>query len=79
MTTEQIETSCMCEIEAMLEGWKQRINDLDDLFIVRVALPIYQTQYGKKAPTYKDLTRGRGKIDPYADYSEEELLWFASE
>lgn len=52
---------------------------LDDLPVTRCAIPAYQTAYGHKAPTYKELTQGRKKGDAFADLTHEELLALASE
>ncbi len=79
MKTEEIENSCICELVMMIKGWEQRYYDLADLMIVYCALPVYQMHMGKKAPKFKDFTRGRPKEDPYAGLSHEELLALAEE
>lgn len=52
-------------------GYQRRHEILEDLFIVYVALPVYQAAFGRKAPTYKNLTAHRkrrseeiGTMDP---------------
>lgn len=79
MTTRAIERSCICELMALVDGWRQRRYDLEDLLLACCTLPVYQMGMGKKAPTMKELTRHRPKENPYAGMSYEELLDFASE
>ena len=59
MTPEQFGNATIAEIEALAEGFERRREILEDLFIINCALPMYRAWYGKKAPTYKDLTAYR--------------------
>lgn len=81
MTTQQIEDSCICEINAYADGWLQRHCDIEDLFILYGALPTYQVKMGKKAPSYHDMTRGRKLLQSNSLDEEplEYLKWLASE
>ena len=81
MTTEQIESSCICEIDMYAEGWLQRYYDESDLFILYGALPTYQVKLGKRSPTYDSMTRGRKLLQPNSLDGEsiEYLRWLASE
>lgn len=76
---QQIEECCICELIAMMEGWQQRHDDLEDLLIECCAMPVYQMHMGKKAPRFQDLVKRRKKCDDFADMTYEELLAFASE
>lgn len=79
LTTRQIEECCICELMAMMEGWQQRHDDLEDLLIECCAMPVYQMHLGRKAPRFHDLVKRRKKRDEFADMSHDELLAFASE
>lgn len=79
MKTQEIENSCVCELVAMMDGYNMRFLALDDLLVARCAIPAYQAGYGRKAPSYKELTRGRKKGDAFTDLTHEELLALASE
>ena len=79
MTTEQIENSCLCELVAMMDGWQQRRDDLEDLLVACCSLPVYQVHYGRKAPRFQDLIKRRKKRDEFADMTADERRAFASE
>ena len=64
---------------AMMEGWQQRHDDLEDLLIECCAMPVYQMHLGRKAPRFQDLVKRRKKRDEFADMSHDEMLAFASE
>lgn len=73
LTPEQFGDYTIAELEAMLDGWRRRYERLEDLFIAYVAMPVYQGAYGKKAPTYKQLTRHRQSTRRVQDIEEAEL------
>lgn len=79
MRTREIENSCICELEAMMDGYRQRQCDLEDILLACCTIPIYQAVYGRKAPTFKELTRRRDKRSSLAGLSREELLELAEE
>lgn len=62
----------------MVDGYVRRFQRLEDLLIINCALPAYRAAYGKKAPTYEQLTAHRkengatkiGSID-----EETEAYW----
>lgn len=62
----------------MVDGYVRRFQRLEDLLIINCALPAYRAAYGKKAPTYEQLTAHRkengtaeiGRID-----EETEAYW----
>lgn len=79
LTTSQIEDMCICEINAMADGWRQRFYDRQDLFILYAALPTYQTQC-KKPPKYEDFVKGRpDHKDNLDDLSIEDIKYLAEE
>lgn len=45
----------------MYDGYLRRQDRLEDLFILYCALPTYRGAYGKKAPSYRTLTKHRQK------------------
>lgn len=63
----------------MMDGWKQRHNDFEDLLVACCTLPVYQMHLGKKAPRFQDLVKRRKKRDDFADMTHDEMLTFASE
>jgi hypothetical protein len=64
MTPDEFAGSTVGEINAMLDGYLRRRETLEDLFIVNCALPTYRAFFGRKAPTYKDLTAHRRRKNP---------------
>lgn len=69
------------EINMMIDGWQQRYYDMQDMFIVYGALPVYQVNC-KKPPKYEDFIKDRPtskKKSEFADMTLEELRLFASE
>lgn len=79
MKTHEIEDSCICEITAMLNGWRDRFYDYQDLLILYAALPTYQVNC-KHPPKYEDFIKNRpGQKDLLEDLSIEELKWLAEE
>ncbi len=59
MTPAQFADATIGEIDSMVNGYIRRYQRLEDLFIVHCALPAYRGAYGKKAPTYEQLTAHR--------------------
>lgn len=79
LTTNQIEDMCICEINAMADGWRQRFYDQQDLYILYCALPVYQTQC-KKPPKYEDFIKNRpDHKDNLDDLSLEDIKYLAEE
>lgn len=79
MTTQQIEESCICEIIMMIDGWKRRYYDLQDLFIMYSAMPVYQVNC-KHPPKYEDFVRGRDdRKDLFSDLTIEDIKYLAEE
>lgn len=64
MTPDEFSGSTVAEINARLHGYLRRREALEDLFIINCALPVYRAFYGKKAPTYRELTAHRRKNHP---------------
>lgn len=62
------------QIEALTRGYIRRHDAQEDLFIAYSALPTYQTQMGKKAPTFKKLTAHRQKRQRVVKRIEETEL-----
>ena len=62
----------------LIEGWLQRYYDLQDLFIIYCALPVYQMNM-KRPPNYDDFIKGRQKASKASDFTIDELEWLASE
>ena len=58
MKTIEIENSCICEITAMLNGWRERFYDYQDLMILYAAPPLI-SKLTKKPPKYEDFVRNR--------------------
>lgn len=71
MSVEEFANATIGEITALVEGYQRRYDRLEDLFILWAALPTYQTQLGKKAPTYKKLTSHRTRSQKIASIDEE--------
>lgn len=61
LTIEQFGSYTVGQITALTAGYSRRRDMLEDMFIVYSALPTYQTQLGKKAPSYQKLTAHRKK------------------
>ena len=61
LTPEQFGKYTVSEIDAMFDGYLRRYDALEDLMIINCALPTYRGAYGRKAPTYKKLTKHRRK------------------
>lgn len=72
MTTEQIENACICEIEMMIQGWKQRYKDQQALFVLYSAIPVYNS-FSKKKLRFEDFVREEKQIDDFADLGIDEL------
>jgi hypothetical protein len=73
LTPEEFGAYTIGELEAMLDGWQRRRYQLEDLFIIYSALPTYQGAYGRKAPSYRKLTRHRRSTRRVAEIDEEDL------
>ncbi len=61
LTIEQFGMYTVGQINALTRGYLRRRDAEEDLFIAYSALPTYQTQMGRKAPTYQKLTAHRRK------------------
>ena len=62
----------------LIKGWLHRYYDLQDLFIIHCALPVYQMNM-KRPPRFEDIVKGRQKVGSASDFSLEELEYLASE
>ena len=71
LTPEQFGRYTVLELDAMFDGYLRRREHLEDLFIINCALPTYLGAYGRKAPSYRKLTRHRQKRS-YAGRMDEE-------
>ena len=81
LKTSEIEELTIREINAMVDGWQQRYYDMQDLFIVFGAIPVYQTQC-KNPPKYEDFVKDRPNYKKHNDFDGftlEELRAFAEE
>lgn len=76
MTTEQIENACLCEIEMMIQGWKQRYKDLQALFVLYSAIPIHNS-FSKKKARFEDFVKEEKELDDFSDLSIEEMRQLA--
>lgn len=72
LSIEQFANSTVGELEALVAGYQRRQEAQEDLFILWSALPTYQVQLGKKAPTYKKLTAHRTRSKSIAGISEDD-------
>lgn len=59
MSPREFGDATIAEIEAMAIGYERRREALEDLLIINCSLPMYRAWYGRKAPTYDELTRYR--------------------
>ncbi len=78
LTTEQIENLCVCEVEAMLEGWKARYRDMQMLFAAYCAMPVINA-FSKKPVTLDDLVKDEGGPDGFGNMTDKELAELAEE
>lgn len=62
------------QIEAIAAGYVRRHDAQEDLLIAYCALPTYQTQMGKRAPTFRKLTAHRQKRQRVVKRIEETEL-----
>jgi len=76
LTPEQFGNYTVKEIDAMFEGYIRRQERLEDLFIINCALPTYRGAYGRKAPSYKKLTRHRKKHGRARKMDEERAAYW---
>lgn len=63
MTPAQFANATIGEIDSLVSGYVRRYQRLEDLFIIHCALPAYRGAYGKKAPTYEQLTAHRHQVN----------------
>ena len=76
LSIDEFANATVGELTALVDGYKRRQEAMEDLFIIYGALPVYQMQLGKKAPTYKKLTAHRRRLHNVADITpEEEAYW----
>ena len=79
LTPEQFGKYTVSEIDAMFDGYLRRYDALEDLMIINCALPTYRGAYGRKAPTYKKLTKHRRKRNgPVPKMDETEAAYWRS-
>lgn len=62
----------------LIDGWLQRYCDLQDLFIINCALPVYQMNM-KRPPRYEDIVKDRHKGGKAPEFTLDEMEWLASE
>lgn len=65
LTIEQFGEYTIGQINALMTGYMRRRDALEDLFIVYSALPTYQSQLGRKAPSYRRLTAHRRRRNSF--------------
>lgn len=59
MNTQKFENLCLYKLVAMMDGWQQWQDNLEDLMIACYALPVYQMHMVKKALRFQDLVKRR--------------------
>lgn len=78
LTTDQIENLCVCDVEAMLEGWKARYKDMQTLLAVYCAMPIINSLSNTKV-ALEDLVKDENNPDDFSNMTDEELAELAEE
>lgn len=78
LTTEEMENLCVCEVEAMLEGWKVRYKDLQTLFAAYCAMPVINA-FSKTPVKLEDLVKDEKNPDDLSGLTDDELAELAEE
>ena len=73
---EQFAGYTVSEVDAMFDGYIRRQERLEDLFILYSALPTYRGAYGRKAPSYRTLTKHRVKRGRIGQMDEVEVEYW---